>query len=96
MAQIKVRLGSASCACSMHACRHQDGRADTVVPPSLRTQFPKELSVKIDPKKVNWAVMKEWIAARVTELLGGLEEEVLIGLIYNYLEMDKVRWECCC
>ncbi|KAG1676347.1 hypothetical protein FOA52_001142 [Chlamydomonas sp. UWO 241] len=55
-----------------------------------KIKFPKELSVKIDPKKVNWAVMREWIASRVTELLGGLEEEVLIGLIYNYLEADKL------
>jgi serine/arginine repetitive matrix protein 1 len=35
--------------------------------------------------------MREWIATRVTQLLGGLEEEVLISLIYNYLEADQVR-----
>jgi hypothetical protein len=35
--------------------------------------------------------MKEWIAKRVTQLLGGLEEEVLIGLIYNLLELPEVR-----
>lgn len=56
-----------------------------------KIKFPKEVNVKIDPKKVNWTVMREWIAMRVTELLGGLEEEVLIGLIYNYLEEDTVR-----
>lgn len=54
----------------------------------------QELDAKIDPKKVNWKVMKEWIAKRVTELLGGLEEEVLISLIYNYLEADKVGIPC--
>jgi hypothetical protein len=36
-------------------------------------------------------VMKEWIAKRVTELLGGLEEEVLIGMVYNMLEEPEVR-----
>ena len=56
-----------------------------------KLKFPKELDAKIDPKRVNWPVMKEWIAKRVTELLGGLEEEVLIGLIYNYLESPVVR-----
>ena len=35
--------------------------------------------------------MREWIAKRVTELLGGLEEEVLIGMVYNMLEEPEVR-----
>lgn len=35
-------------------------------------------------------VMKEWIAKRVTQLLGGLEEEVLIGMVYNFLEDPEV------
>lgn len=52
-------------------------------------KFPKELDAKVDMKKVNKPVMQEWIAKRVTELLGGLEEEVLIGLIFNYLDQDK-------
>jgi hypothetical protein len=33
--------------------------------------------------------MKEWIAKRVTELLG-IEEEVLISMIHNHL-IDQVR-----
>ena len=49
-------------------------------------KFPKDLDAKVDPRKVDWTVMHGWIAKRVTELLGGLEEEVLIGTIYNYLE----------
>eukprot|EP00877_Chromochloris_zofingiensis_P013441 jgi/Chrzof1/8350/Cz03g07060.t1 len=47
-------------------------------------KFPKELDLKVDLKKVNWTVMKEWIAKRVTELLG-IEDEVLIGTIHNQL-----------
>jgi PWI domain len=34
--------------------------------------------------------MKEWIAKRVTELLG-IEEEVLIGMIFNILEGGEVN-----
>ena len=43
-------------------------------------------------------VMKEWIAKRVTQLLGGLEEEVLIGMVYNFLEDPEVGSapECSC
>jgi len=39
--------------------------------------------------QVNWTVMKEWVAKRVTELLG-IEEEVLISMIHNHL-IDQVR-----
>jgi len=53
-------------------------------------KFPKELDVKVDLSKVNMDVMKPWIAKRVTELLGGLEDEVLIGLVYNELEQKDV------
>lgn len=38
--------------------------------------------------QVNWTVMKEWVARRVTELLG-IEEEVLISMIHNHL-IDQV------
>lgn len=58
-------------------------------------KFPKELDEKVDVqelrKKPGWGKIKEWIAKRVTDLLGGLEEEVLIGFIYNQLEADQVR-----
>lgn len=54
-------------------------------------KFPKELGIKVNMKKVNMDVIKPWIAKRVTELLGGLEDEVLIGLIYNELEQQV----CC-
>jgi hypothetical protein len=30
-------------------------------------------------RKINLEVLKPWIATRITELLGGLEDEVLIG-----------------
>ena len=51
-------------------------------------KFPKEYSLKIDVTKVNWEIMKEWTAQRVTQLLG-MEDEVLIGYIHEQLGSDK-------
>jgi len=52
-------------------------------------KFPKEYDQKIPLKKIKWEVMKTWIATRVTELLG-VEDEVLIGYIYEQLEGQDV------
>ena len=52
-------------------------------------KFPKEYELKVDFKVVNWEVMKSWMAKRVTELLG-LEDEVVIGYIYEQLEGKEV------
>lgn len=35
--------------------------------------------------------MKEWVAKRITELLG-IEEEVLIGMVHALLEEPEVGW----
>ncbi|CAD7698880.1 unnamed protein product [Ostreobium quekettii] len=51
-------------------------------------KFPKELEKKVDLKKVNWPVMREWIAKRVTELLG-LEDDVLINFLQIRLESEE-------
>jgi serine/arginine repetitive matrix protein 1 len=48
-------------------------------------KFPAELDLPVNVKKVNWTVMNPWIAKRVTELLG-VEDEVLIGTIFNELQ----------
>jgi hypothetical protein len=48
-------------------------------------KFPAELDLPVNVKKVNWPVMSPWIAKRVTELLG-IEDEVLIGTIFNELQ----------
>ena len=47
--------------------------------------FPAELDSKVDMAKINLEVMKPWIATRITELLSGVEDEVLIGMVYNLL-----------
>ena len=54
-------------------------------------KFAKELlELKVDLSKVNWTVMRVWVAQRLTELLG-LEDEVLIGYVLEQLEGQKVR-----
>ncbi len=53
-------------------------------------KFPKEYELKVDLTRVNWEVMKVWIAQRVTELLG-IEDDVLIGYVYEQLEGHKVQ-----
>ena len=52
-------------------------------------KFPKEYDLKVDLKKVNWEVMKGWVAKRITELLG-LEDEVVIGYVLEQLENKAV------
>ena len=55
-------------------------------------KFPKEYDLKVDLKKVNWEVMKGWVAKRITELLG-LEDEVVIGYVLEQLENKEVKFE---
>lgn len=52
-------------------------------------KFPKEYEQKVDLKRVKLEVMKAWIATRVSELLG-VEDEVLVGYIYEQLEGKAV------
>lgn len=47
--------------------------------------------MKIELKKVNWEVMKTWIAQRVTELLT-VEDEVLVGYVIEQLEGKDVSF----
>ncbi len=53
-------------------------------------KFPKEYDLKVDLNKVNWEVMKGWVAKRITELLG-MEDEVLVGYVFEQLENKAVR-----
>ena len=41
--------------------------------------------------KVNLDILKPWITQRVTELLSGIEDEVLIGYIFELLESARVN-----
>jgi len=49
-------------------------------------KFPLEYTTKVDMKKVNLEVIKPWISKKVTELLNGFEDEVLIAYIISLLE----------
>lgn len=49
------------------------------------TKFPALFQTKVDTTKVNMQVLKNWIGGRVTELLG-LEDEVVVELVYSLLE----------
>lgn len=40
--------------------------------------------------QVNLPVMNRWITERITQLLG-FEDEIVIGLVINYLEANKVQ-----
>jgi len=53
------------------------------------TKFADELNEKVDMKKVKLEVIKPWIARRVTEILGGLEDDVLINYIFSLLEQPN-------
>ena len=41
-------------------------------------------------ERVNLDVVKPWVQKRVTELLGGIEDEVLIEYIFELLESSRV------
>ncbi|KAG8096596.1 hypothetical protein GUJ93_ZPchr0013g36903 [Zizania palustris] len=67
----------------------QDTRFSNKQAKLLKTQkFAPELEHLVDMTKVKMDVMKPWIAARATELIG-FEDEVLINFIYGLLE-EKV------
>ena len=50
---------------------------------SLSKDFPPEFSKKVDLSNVNWNSIKPWIEKRVYELLGGLEDEILLNFIFE-------------
>lgn len=47
---------------------------------------PAEYNLKIDFAKVVWPPMEGWVMKRVTELLKGVEDEVLVGTILESLK----------
>lgn len=47
---------------------------------------PSEYNLKVDFSKVVWPPMEAWVMKRVTELLKGVEDEVLVGTILESLK----------
>lgn len=40
--------------------------------------------------KVKLDTIKPWITSKITELLGGMEDDVVVEYVFNQLEQDKV------
>uniref|UniRef100_A0A7S2SU80 PWI domain-containing protein n=1 Tax=Rhizochromulina marina TaxID=1034831 RepID=A0A7S2SU80_9STRA len=53
-----------------------------------KMKFAAVLGTKVDTGKVNLPVMNRWITERLTQLLG-FEDEIVIGLVINFLEANK-------
>ncbi|XP_021277778.1 serine/arginine repetitive matrix protein 1 [Herrania umbratica] len=69
----------------------QDTRFSNKQAKLLKSQkFAPELDHLVDMTKVEMDVIRPWIAARVTELLG-FEDEVLINFIYGLLDGKEVN-----
>lgn len=45
--------------------------------------------------KVKLDTIKPWITSKITELLGGMEDDVVVEYVFNQLEADKVIILCC-
>jgi len=56
-----------------------------------RVKGPAEFDKPVDLKKVKLDVIKHWIVQRLTELLGGVEDEVLCQYTISLLEGTQVR-----
>ncbi|XP_074290362.1 uncharacterized protein LOC141617069 isoform X3 [Silene latifolia] len=70
----------------------QDTRFSNKQAKLLKSQkFAPELEHLVDVSKVKMDVIKPWIAKRVTEFLGGFEDEVLINFIYGLLEGKEIN-----
>lgn len=52
------------------------------------TKFPPEFDQRVDAKKVNIEIMKNWIATKITTILGD-EDDVIVEMIFNLLEQSQ-------
>jgi len=52
-------------------------------------KFADNLVKKVDMTKVKLDTIKPWIANRITELLGGMEDDVVVEYVFNQLDADK-------
>ncbi|TGZ81943.1 PWI domain-containing protein [Ascodesmis nigricans] len=52
------------------------------------TKFPPEFQKKVDMRKCNLEVMKQWIARKVVEILA-VEDDVVIDFIFSMLEEER-------
>ena len=57
--------------------------------PSKSPKLPEVLLQPVDTRRVNLEVVRQWVVGKITELLGGVEDEVLCGLVMNLLEEPR-------
>lgn len=78
------------CSLTLWLSSHQRVRCRSKQKKDMRQmKFPAELDLPVDLKKITWSRMNAWIMQRVTELLKGLEDEVLVDFIQNRLQDPK-------
>ncbi len=46
--------------------------------------------------KVKMDTIKPWISNRITEMLGGMEDDVVVEYVFNQIEADKVSASFLC
>ncbi|KAI9159379.1 hypothetical protein H9P43_008719 [Blastocladiella emersonii ATCC 22665] len=52
----------------------------------LRTlKFPSVYATRVDPSRVNLDVMREWVDARLVELLG-IDDDIVAQMVFEYLD----------
>lgn len=52
-------------------------------------KIPSEYNLKVDFSKLVWPPLEAWVMKRVTELLKGAEDEVLVGTILESLKVVR-------
>ena len=53
-------------------------------------KFPPSFATPLDLSAVNWDAVRPWVAGRVTALLGGVEDDVLIEYLMEQLQGKEV------
>jgi len=53
-------------------------------------KFADNVTKKVDMNKVKLDTIKPWMATKITELLGGMEDDVVVEYVFNQLEADKL------
>lgn len=54
-------------------------------------KFPPSFATPLDLSAVNWEALRPWVTARVTSILGGVEDDVLIEYLMEQLQGKEVR-----
>ncbi|EFX85677.1 hypothetical protein DAPPUDRAFT_313769 [Daphnia pulex] len=70
----------------------QDNRFSDKEKKLLKTiKFAENVTKKVDMSKVKLETIKPWITTKITELMGGIEDDVLVEYVFNQLEADKAE-----